>query len=276
MSIKLVALDLDGTTLDPDSKITPYTEKVLKAAMDQGVHILVATGRAFEAVPEEVKNMEGIEYVVTSNGAATIRLADRKIIYTNYIKSEAMDEVHEVLADCGFLVEIFIEGRAYVDSYWMEHLDDTGLSELTKEYVRQTRNPVDGLMELMMKNRGKIENINVCFGDPKDREAMKQKLFKLKGVTITSSVPHNLEIIAEKAGKGQAVRHMCQLLNLYEDQVMACGDSSNDEDMIHVAGIGVAMGNAKESLKAVADYVTESNAEDGVAKAILKFAKVKL
>lgn len=107
MSIKLVALDLDGTTLNPDSKITPYTEKVLKAAMDQGVHILVATGRAFEAVPEEVKNMEGIEYVVTSNGAATIRLADRKIIHTNYIKSEAMDGVHEVLADCGFLVEIF-------------------------------------------------------------------------------------------------------------------------------------------------------------------------
>lgn len=88
---------------------------------------------------------------------------------------------------------------------------------------------------------------------------------------MTSSFAHNYEIGGETTSKAEALRFLMKKLGLNSSQLMACGDSPNDEEMIKLAEIGVVMGNASEEMKARADYVTDSNAEDGVAKAIEKF-----
>ena len=88
---------------------------------------------------------------------------------------------------------------------------------------------------------------------------------------LTSSFPHNFEIGGKHTSKGQALLFLMERLGLSRDELMACGDSPNDEEMIYLAGIGVAMENGEASTKEIADYITDTNDRDGVAKAIEKF-----
>ena len=100
---------------------------------------------------------------------------------------------------------------------------------------------------------------------------MKKLLNQNKEITVTSSMPHNLEIGGKTTSKDKAIAALCEMLGIDEENVLAAGDSPNDEAMIKAAGIGVAMGNAEDEVKECADFVTLTNQEDGVAYAVEKF-----
>ncbi len=272
MTIKLIALDLDGTTLNSEGKVSPYTEKILNKATKQGIHVVIATGRSQSALPEEILKLPGIEYAITSNGAAIIDLRQEKIIYENCIDAEALEEVHKLLIQYDYMVEVFLEGKAYVEKNIFENLEKVGLSERNIKYVRRTRLPYTNVLNMMLRNKGRIENININFSNQEDRTHMRKKLNLLKNVTITSSLEHNLEIGGATTSKASALKELCKSLGIESKHIMACGDSPNDEEMMKVAGIPVAMGNARPSIKKISKYITFTNDEDGVAKAIEKFA----
>ncbi|MFV0515918.1 MAG: HAD family hydrolase [Aminipila sp.] len=272
MAVKLIALDLDGTTLNSDSELTNRTKKALNEAMVRGIHVVVATGRVYSALPDEIKSFRGIEYIITSNGAVITEINNQEIIYDNCIDEKEIDAIYKLLGSHDFMVEIFIRGRAYVEKSIMDKLEEVGLSKSSVKYIRKTRTPYENVLKLMMENRSHIENINVVFGNQKDREYMREKLLLLPNVTITSSMEHNLEIGGETTSKASALLHLCKKLNVRPEEIMACGDSPNDEAMIRLAGTSVAMGNAKDSLKKIAKHITATNDEDGVALAIQKLA----
>lgn len=272
MAIKLIALDLDGTTLNSEGKLTTFTEKTLNRATEKGIHVVIATGRVGSALPEEVLKVSGIEYAITSNGAAIINLRKEKIIYENCIEPKALEGVYKLLSQHDFMVEVFIKGKAYVEKRIFENLEKVGIPESSIIYVRRTRQPYINVLNMMINNKENIENININFGNQKDKEIMREKLMCLKDVTITSSMEHNLEIGGATTSKASALKELCNKLGIKTEQIMACGDSPNDEAMMKVAGLPVAMGNAKESIKAMAKYITGTNDEDGVAVAIERFA----
>lgn len=271
MSIKLIALDLDGTTLNSAGKISPITEKTLNKATEEGIHVVIATGRARSALPEDIFNVEGIKYVITSNGAVITDLKQERLIYENCISPIAIENVYGLLKQYNFMVEVFVEGKAYVEKCIYENLEKVGLSQRNIRYVRKTRIPYTNVLDMMLKNKERVENININFRDPKDRRDMKDKLMRLKDVTITSSLDHNLEIGGATTSKASALRELCNKLEIKIENIMACGDSPNDEAMMKVAGLPIAMGNAKHSVKSVAKYITDTNDDDGVARAIEKF-----
>ncbi len=272
MMIKLIALDLDGTTLNSQGKLTSTTEETLNKAAESGIHVVIATGRARCSLPEEVVSLPGIEYAITSNGAAITDLRSEELIYEDCIDPQVLEQLYLLLKKQDFMIEVFIKGKAYVEKYFFENLEAVGMSEHHMNYVKRTRQPFTDVLNLMIRNKEHIENININFSNQQDRKRMGEKLIRFPNITVTSSSEHNIEIGGATTNKASALRELCGKLGVHTEHIMACGDSPNDEEMMRVAGMPVAMGNAKESIKRMAKYITSTNDEDGVAAAIKKLA----
>lgn len=269
--VRMIALDLDNTTLRTDKSLAPRTREAFRQAMERGVHVVISTGRVFSALPESLTGMEGIEYAVNSNGACIYRLADRKLIYTNYLDSEAARAVLDILREEPVVVEGFTNGHAYINASAYNDLKENGSSYLAVDYILWSRRPVPDVLTLLEEHIGEIENISVSVPDPVRKEQVRRRLENVKGITITSSVPYNIEIGGATTSKAEALRHLMAKLGVTPAELMACGDSPNDLAMIRMAGLGVVVANASDAMKREADFVTASNDEDGVAKAIERF-----
>ena len=271
MAIKLIALDLDGTTLNDDRVICRANREALEAAIEKGVNVVIATGRAYSALPEDVFEIKGMQYVLTSNGAVITDLRTKEVIYENCIAPSAVEKAVELLKQYPFMVEAFTGGGAYIEKAEYDHIRETRLSFRHVDYVLTTRQPVDGLYDFILDHKEHIENINVNFENQKDRSMMREILSGLADTTLTTSFDHNLEIGGATTSKAEALRELEHILNVKSEEMMAVGDSPNDMAMMRLAGLPVAVENAKEEVKAIARYVTATNHKDGVAQAVRKF-----
>ena len=266
-TLRMIALDLDGTTLTR-SGLTRRTKETLEEAIRRGIHVVIATGRVYAALPERVKQIEGLQYIITSNGAHISDAATGAFLYSDYLHPAAVEAALDILPQAGHPVEVFTGGKAYIDRSVYDDLAQNGSDFMSAKYVLRTRIPVDGIYDLLREHRACIENINIHFASQEDRMAMWARLAALPHMTVTSSTHHNVEIGGETTSKASALAEVCRRLGLGLDQVIAFGDSPNDKAMITECGFGVAMGNATDDVKAAADCVTLSNEEEGVAYAI--------
>lgn len=270
-TIKMIALDLDGTTLNDDGRISQRTVDAFQKAMDRGVHIVICTGRTFQSLPSQLFEISGLEYVVTSNGAKITRLADGKTVYENNIGGDAVMHIAEILKPAGYSLEVFLKGSAYIAKEEYEEYQTAGSTYRDIGYVLSTRTPVAGFFEFIYENRDHIENINISFPNLEDRAVLMKMLEPVKHVTLTSSFVHNIEVGGETTSKAEALRYLMNKLDVSAVELMAAGDSPNDLEMIKLAEIGVVMANASEEMKSHANHLTDSNEADGVAKAIEQF-----
>ena len=269
MDIKLIALDMDGTLLNEHGVLAQESKAALLKAMEQGVHVVIATGRVFSALPQDVVNVPGIEYAITSNGANIIRLEDRETIYSDLIDGDKLDRIMDILEDDTIMKEVFYDHQVFAQKSCLENLAAYGIrSEKSQRYTLTTRQPVDDALQLILENRNKLENINLMFGDEGRRQELWKRLAQVEGITVCSSMPYNLEIGGANTSKATALDALGAILGVDKSQIMACGDSSNDVAMLRHAGVSIAMGNAEDSVKAESMMVTKTNAEHGVAYAI--------
>lgn len=271
MTVKLIALDMDGTTLNNEGKISGRNRKTLEKAAAKGVNIVIATGRPRSALPKDVLEIGAIRYALTSNGARITDLAEGKTIYENCMSPLAAERSVELLRNYHCVIECFIDGVAYIDKWYYDEVKQSGESFRSVSYILNTRNPVEDIYQFILEHRNSIENININFEDISEKPAMRERLLTIPEATITSSFNHNLEIGGATTSKADALEHMCQIFGVGQDEMMAVGDSPNDIAMLKASGIPVAVGNAKDEVKAVARYIAPTNQEDGVADAIEKF-----
>lgn len=271
MTIKLIALDLDGTTLNSKGRLSDRTKFALEKAIKSGVHVVIATGRTFSAVPDEVKAIKGIEYILSSNGAEIRNLCENRCIYSNYIAADAVETAINELKKWNFMLEVFVDGTAYTDKFHYELAQQGMLPYRNSQYVFDTRTPIDDIIGFTMEHKDKIENININFKRQEDRAKLREVLQKLPDITLTTSFDHNLEIGGATTSKASALEALAGILNVSKEEIMACGDSPNDGAMIAIAGLPVAVGNAKDEIKSMSAYITDTNDNDGVAKAVEKF-----
>ena len=262
--IKLIALDLDGTALTRNG-LTRRTRETLEEVIGKGINVVIATGRPYSALPEDVKKIKGLEYVIISNGAHIVRPVTGEFLYSNYADKDAILRIRSMLMEKDFPVEVFTEGRAYVDRGLYEDVKKNGSSYLSAKYILRTREPVDRIYDFWMKHADSIENVNIQFEYQEDKAEMKAFLEKEKGITLTSSTRHNLEVGGATTSKASALEEICRMKGITMENVMAFGDSPNDGAMIREAGIGVAMENATADIIADADITAPSNDDEGVA-----------
>ncbi|MBQ4576907.1 MAG: HAD family hydrolase [Firmicutes bacterium] len=269
LDVKLIALDMDGTLLNEHGLLAEESKEALMQAMEQGVHVVIATGRVFSALPQDVVTVPGIEYAITSNGANIIRLKDNETIYSNLIDGSKLDDIMDILEDETIMKEVFYDHQVYAQKSCLEHLEDYGIrTEKSQRYTLTTRRPVEDTLALILENRDKLENINLLFGNEERRQQVWKRLDAVEGITACSSMPYNLEIGGATTSKAAALDALGEILGVTKEQIMACGDSSNDAAMLRHAGISVAMGNAEDEVKAESLMVTKTNKDHGVAYAI--------
>ena len=270
--ISLIALDLDGTTL-VRGRITLRTRRALETAVRKGIHVVIATGRTWCALPKDIFRIRGLEYVVTSNGAMITDLRSGEVIYENCIDPEPLKQVAGLLRENSrFPVEVFTGGKAYIGRPVFEDIRDHGSTYMSRSYILRTRQPVDQIYDFLEEHISAIENINIHFEQFEDKAAMKEILERIPAITVTSSVPHNLEIGGATTSKASGLAALCGILHTDLSSAMACGDSPNDMAMLAEVGLGVAMGNGEPEVRAMADFVAPSNEDEGVALAVERFA----
>ncbi len=271
-NIRLIALDLDGTTLDSAGHLPAENKAALERAIAAGVNVVVASGRCRQALPEEVIQIKGVQYAISSNGAMITDLRSGERIYMNCISKDAIRRVKEIVEEHGYMIEVFVDGTAYMERSIWEDIRDNGIDYRRREYILTTRNPVDNIIGFMMDHDEEIENINFFFEDMAEKPAIGKVLSQLEDdATLTTSFDHNWEIGGKTTSKAEALRQLSGILGVETEEMMSFGDSPNDIPMIEAAGIGVAVGNAKEPVKEAADYITLSNDDAGVARAVEKF-----
>ena len=269
--IKMIGLDMDGTLLTTEKKLTAYTKEVLRKALNQGIEIVLSTGRAITGIPKELLEMPGMKYAVTINGARIIDLQENEVIYENTLSMETALKLLDIIGEYDAIQEAFIDSVCYSSKDKLSHANDYFLHPSIAEYVLKSRTPVEDVRATVVEKNKSVDKVNGMFRTVEDKKSSYELLTKVSGVVVVSSLGNNWEINAEGTDKGSAMLKLGELLGIRKEEIMACGDGMNDIAMLEAVGLGVAMANADPEVKEAADYITASNDEDGVAKAIEKF-----
>ena len=274
--IRLIGLDLDGTTLTSDKVLTPHTKEVLESCLRQGIQILPATGRARSGIPDYLTEIEGIRYVVVSNGAAVVDLETGENVYTNCISWERALEIFDILEEYHTFYDIYALGKGWCEGRFYDHLERYRIESNIEQLIRTSRTRIDDLRSWVKEHQAPIEKINMFFAREEERQKAFTELEKVPDLAVTCSLVNNLEINDRSCNKGDALLNLGKILDISLDQIMACGDGNNDYEMIKQAGTGVAMENGEPGVKKIADFITKTNDEEGVAFAIEHFCDLQL
>lgn len=270
-NIKMIGLDLDGTLLTSTKELTIYTREVLTKAINQGVVVLVATGRPISAIPEELRSFPGMQYAVTTNGAKILNLEKDETLYENLIPLEIAEKALKVILEYDAIQEFFVDGISYTRAECLRNIyyyfDNTSMPE----YMLKTRKPVEDVLRSMQKMERPVDKVHGIFKDLQERKAALARLEKIEGLVVTGAVANSLEINRAGTSKGIAMLRLGEMLGIKQEEIMACGDGMNDFEMLSTVGFSVAMKNGDKRVKEIADYITDSNDKDGVAKAIERF-----
>ena len=269
--IKMIGLDLDGTLLNDKKELTPYTRQVMEEAIRQGVTVLVATGRPWMGVPEFLKCFPGMDYALTSNGARIVRTQDGSVLMEQLLSRDKAKKILEICAKYDTLQEEYFDGQGYAEAEKMLHVERYHHNPNMWEYIRTTRIPTEDIFGLVDRESRSLDKVQALFADLDERARAWKELETREEVEIVGSLKYNIEVTAAGVNKGSGLVELGKRLGIEREEIMAFGDGDNDEPMLREAGFGVAMANAEEKVKAAADYITGSNEEDGVAKAIERF-----
>ena len=269
--IKMIGLDLDGTVLTEKKELTVRTREAISRALAQGVVVLVATGRPWMGVPEELRHFPGMHYALTSNGARIIDTQTDQVIEEHLLGPDLAQKVLEICGKYDTLQEVYFDGQGYAPADKMNCVEKYHKNPSMCEYMRKTRIPVDDISELVKKENRGLDKVQALFADMNERRAAWKELEAEAGLELVGSLRYNIEINAAGVNKGKGLVNLGRMLGIRREEIMACGDGDNDIVMLREAGFGVAMANGEEKVKEAADYITLSNEEDGVADVIEKY-----
>ena len=270
--IKMIGLDLDGTLLNDRKELLPYTKDILKRAVEKGIIVLVATGRPWTGIPEELRNFQGMRYALTANGARIIDTLEGRILEEHLLSPELAKKALEICGKYDTLQEVYFDGQGYAEKEKMDHVERYHHNPNMWEYMRKTRIPTKDIMELLEKENRPLDKVQALFASMDERTQAWHELEQVEGLDLVGSLHYNIEINAAGVNKGTGLISLGRLLGIRREEIMACGDGDNDVAMLREAGFGVAPANADAAVKEAADYIAESNNEEGPAKAIEKFA----
>jgi Cof subfamily protein (haloacid dehalogenase superfamily) len=271
MKYKLIAMDMDGTLLNSKKEVSERSKNALKKASELGVKLIVCTGRIFTSAKVYARIVGTESPIIASNGAY-IREKDRdEVIYEKTLKDKTVHKIVNMIKSYGLNPQIFT-----LDSIFTEKLSHFSANykrwnETLPEDERVKIFVVEDLHKSIEENSGKFLKVVVASEEIEKIRKLKEEIKEKLEVTAISSGIDNIEIMAPGISKGNAVKILAEYYGISRDEVICIGDNENDLSMIEYAGLGIAMGNATEELKKAASYITDTNDNDGVAKAIEKF-----
>lgn len=269
--VKLVALDMDGTVLNSNHILSQRTIEAINSLYDEEIIILFATGRMPSAVIEhfdklKIKN----EIIVSNNGALTLNLKKNSVINERYLNKKILKFANEYSIKNEIVMNINTKNHIYSlfkNKLSQRYSEELGIDieKVNGECLLDIENELVSLLLL-----GNIHELKIFL------EILKENFKEKFSYELLPWFDNNymLQILDENISKGFGVIEVAKKFKIKAEQIMSFGDSFNDLYMIKTAGIGIAMGNACEELKKIADYTTKSNDENGVAIVLEKLKEV--
>lgn len=265
--IKLVAIDLDGTLLTDDKRISQKNLTVLQKAKEQGVKVVLCTGRPLAAITPFIEQLglnEPGDYSITFNGGLVQKNDTGEILSKSAMTLEDVQRISQLMIELDLPLDVLSE-------------------EVVLQLPTSTNHPsiYPELNSLLTYKPAKLADLTPDGLYNKvvmayHQEFLDQQIEKIPAqfkadYEVIKTRSNLLEFMPKGVTKAFGLDHLAQYLGMTSDEVMALGDEENDLSMIEYAGMGVAMANAVEKVRQAADYITASNEEDGVAKAVEKF-----
>lgn len=274
---QLVALDLDGTLFDSQSRISAVNKAAIRKASQAGIAFVISTGRPYAGLPLDTMSELGIRYAITTNGAAVYKVPEKECLLENCMPFDQTADLVDELLTLPIHMDLFLHGNAYTPIECREAIKTmNSLPDSLKEYILSTRSLISDITGLLRREQENVQKVTMNFpiddaGTVLYRDKALNILDKYPDVYYLSGGFGNLEFTRKGISKAHGLTFLCEYLNIPLEQTLACGDSENDIDMLKAAGLGIAMENAPEHVKSAAAEITASNDQDGVAYVIEKW-----
>jgi hypothetical protein len=266
MAYKILVLDLDGTLTNGKKQITEHTREVLIRAQERGLKVVLASGRpTYGIVPiaEKLELNRFGGYILAYNGGNIINYATKEVMYAKVLDPEVLPYLYKMAKENDFAIV------TYEDQYVVtETPDDMYVQKEAILNVMQTKKVPNFLEAVTFP----VEKCLIVGEETRLARLEKEMYEALKGrMEVYRSEPYFLELVPKGIDKAQSLAVLLEEIGMTREEMIACGDGFNDLSMIKYAGLGVAMDNAQEAVKAAADFITHSNDADGVAHVVERF-----
>lgn len=176
--VKLIALDLDRTTLKSDGHISKANRQAVEYAISKGIHVCIASGRAFDTLPSEVVTIPGIEYAITSNGAAVYKIKDKKCLNSYVLKESSVAGIIKNTVGYPVTYEAFIRGKAYASKEYMADPVKFGATPKAIEYVRSTRTLQEDIVSFIYEHKHELDSIDIVLDDDELKNRIIRELYE--------------------------------------------------------------------------------------------------
>ena len=270
MEYKMIAIDMDGTLLDDDMNVSERTKKVLKMATEKGVHVVLATGRIFTSARYYAKLLELVTPIISCNGAYICEHHRENVLYEQPLSLSNFKKVVKIIEEEGLYYHFYDNENFYVKELNHSSLKYYRWNEKQKPENKINIEIIDNPFKLAEDKNLQMYKVVVIDSDKKKMNNLRKRLSENKDIEIVSSWHNNIEIMDKGVSKGNALKKLCESMNIDKSEVIAIGDNYNDVPMFEFAGVSVAMGNAEDEVKKKASYITDMNSNEGVAKIIEK------
>ncbi len=286
---KLLAIDLDGTLLNSYGEVSLKTKQALKKAKEQGIEVVLSSGRTIDSVKNLATELEVDNYLISGNGAVVYDIQKDKIIYNRFINNEKVLQIAKICEENSIYYNIYTETEIITKSlnynvlfYYNENLKKP-------EDKRTAINIVPDVIKYIEKfEEESFLKITICEKDKLIFNSILRKINEIKDLDIlevefmskkkvingTEEIPIEYfytEITNQNVNKWTAIEFLMEKLGIEVKQVAAIGDNMNDKEMIVNSGLGIVMGNSNSKMKEMADIIVSDNNSDGVCEAIEKY-----
>lgn len=285
--LKLVAIDLDGTMLNQYGIVTQKTKNSIKKAQENGIEIMIASGRPIDSVKTISKEIGSENYFISGNGSIIYDIKKDKIIYENVLKKQKALEIIKICEENSIFYNVYTEKEIIAKNLQYNvlyyHKENLTKAEEEKTHI----NIVENIYDYIEKTEAKVLKVMICDKHQTIFNAIMRKLKEVDDIEVlevshmsrkiirqgTEEIPIEYfytEISAKNVDKWTALEFLKEKLQISSDEIVAIGDNVNDKKMIEKSGYGIAMGQSAPQIKEIADYITDSNVDDGVANALDK------
>ncbi|KGM98126.1 haloacid dehalogenase [Clostridium novyi A str. 4552] len=289
---KLIGIDIDGTLVKNDKTLSLKTIKTIEKARKKGIKIVLITGRPIEGLIRYTTKLNlnsDNDYGIACSGGLIQCLGNKHVLFESSITLKEFNYIYNVAKDLKITLNILSKDiiltptlnlttqiESFLSNISMKVLDFNALKDdiciNRVVYINENKKFTDHLMKIIERHNMEYTSSTNYYGNDDlilDENSLPNEL--IKNFTVLKPSSGTLEIQEKGVNKGSSLKILGEKLGIKREEIIAIGDSGNDIDMIKYAGLGVAMGNAHEKVKEIADYVTYTNEEDGLAHVIEKF-----
>lgn len=285
---KIIALDLDGTSLNSFGQMTVNTKCVLQKAMEKGTELIIASGRNINSIKPIAEDLKKVKYIIAGNGAIIYDLENTQILCEKNIPKNKALEIIKICKQNSIYFSVYTNRTIITENLKYNVLCYHKENARKEDYQKTHITLVDDIAQYVKNMEEEVIKIFICdetesifksilkkFSETRDIDIldvshMTQKIIK-QGTSEIKIEYYYTEISAENVDKWVGIEFLLDRLGINKEEVIAIGDNMNDKQMIENAGFGIAMGNSSPCVKEISDFVTDTNDNEGVAKAIEKF-----